>query len=250
LATTKISEKTAAIENIKRRIADIDAFELKYISERHSPQARALETKLDKLLHDLFGQDEKALNKYLAAAHLETTPIVMGRRQWPQEVQAGLRKGLDRSRAILSGLAEMFQEDIDYENSAPHTLSHEANDRWAIIHPEITKKCKPLFEPHSWGNAVETGFKVVRKRLRDLTGYEKGTDAFGKGNLKVEGAVATYVEEDFNNAVKFLTMAIDMFRNEKAHTVDSNVDEVRAWHYIVLSSLAMGLLDKAKDRPD
>jgi len=43
-------------------------------------------------------------------------------------------------------------------------------------------------------------------------------EAFGKGKLHIEGAVAINVDEDFNEAVKFFTMAIDRFRNEKSHT--------------------------------
>jgi hypothetical protein len=46
--------------------------------------------------------------------------------------------------------------------------------------------------------------------------------------------------------VKFLTMAIDRFRNEKSHTADGNItDPIRAYEYLRLSSLAMHLLDRA-----
>jgi uncharacterized protein (TIGR02391 family) len=80
--------------------------------------------------------------------------------------------------------------------------------------------------------AVEKSFKIVRDRLRQLTGYETGSDAFGKGGLHVQGAIEPWVEKDFNEAVKFLTMAIDQFRNEKAHTADAQIAEpARAAEY-------------------
>ena len=66
--------------------------------------------------------------------------------------------------------------------------------------------------------AVEAGFKVVRARLRELTGHETGSEAFGKGALRVNGAAADWVDDDFNEGLKFLTMAIDRFRNEKTST--------------------------------
>ena len=44
-------------------------------------------------------------------------------------------------------------------------------------------------------------------------GHETGSEAFGKGKLRISGA-APHVADDFNEGVKFLTMAIDKFRNE------------------------------------
>ena len=79
-----------------------------------------------------------------------------------------------------------------------------------------------------------------------MTTYETGSEAFGKGNLYVEGAAAPHVDDDFQNGVKFLSMAIDRFRNEKSHTADGNIsDPIRAYEYLRLSSLAMHLLDRA-----
>ncbi len=115
------------------------------------------------------------------------------------------------------------------------------------IHPKILFKCNPLFSHGNYVEAVEKSFKVVRDRLRFLTGYETGSEAFGKGKLYIRGAAASHVDFDFNEGVKFLTMAIDKFRNEKSHTSDGNIDDpVRAQQYLMLSSLAMYLLDGAE----
>ena len=97
------------------------------------------------------------------------------------------------------------------------------------LHPEIVAKCRDLYEGGAYAEAVEKSFKLVRDRLRALTGYETGSDAFGKGQLYIDGAAATHVDEDFQYGVKFLTMAIDRFRNEKSHTADGNTsDPIRA----------------------
>ncbi len=114
------------------------------------------------------------------------------------------------------------------------------------LHPEIYSRCRTLYASGDYAEAVEKGFKVVRDRLRSLTTYETGSEAFGKTKLYIEGAAAPHVDEDFQNGVKFLTMAIDRFRNEKAHTADGNItDPIRAYEYLRLSSLAMHLLDSA-----
>lgn len=115
------------------------------------------------------------------------------------------------------------------------------------LHPMIHKKCESLFKNKEYSEAVEKGFKVVRDRLRELTGHETGSEAFGKGNLHIKGAAALHVDSDFNEGVKFLTMAIDRFRNEKSHTADGNIDNpLRAYEYLVLCSLAMNLLDNSE----
>jgi uncharacterized protein (TIGR02391 family) len=117
------------------------------------------------------------------------------------------------------------------------------------LHPAIYSKCYGLYAGGDYAEAVEKGFKVVRDRLRSLTTYETGSEAFGKGQLYIDGAAAQHVDEDFQNGVKFLTMAIDRFRNEKSHTADRNItDAIRAYEYLRLSSLAMHLLERGLTR--
>ena len=115
------------------------------------------------------------------------------------------------------------------------------------LHPKIYEKCRSLYEKGEYPEAVEKGFKVVRDRLRELTGYETGSEAFGKTKLHIRGAAATNVDEDFNQGIKFLAMAIDRFRNEKSHTSDAKIDDpVRAYEYLRISSLCMNLLENSE----
>ena len=85
----------------------------------------------------------------------------------------------------------------------------------ALLHRAIIAKCEKLFWSGHYAEAVEGSFKVVRDRLRQVTGFETGSEAFGKGKLHVLGAIAPHVDVDFNEGVKFLTMAIDKSWNEK-----------------------------------
>lgn len=115
------------------------------------------------------------------------------------------------------------------------------------LHPAIFAKCLLLYESGAYAEAVEKGFKTVRDKLRSLTSYETGSEAFGKGKLHIKGAAAENVDSDFNQGAKFLMMAVDMFRNEKSHTSDARIDDpARAYQYLVVSSLAMHLLDQAE----
>jgi hypothetical protein len=56
----------------------------------------------------------------------------------------------------------------------------ESPDAAAIesLHPEIRGKCRKLYEGGDYAEAVEKSFKVFREKLRALTGYETGSEAF------------------------------------------------------------------------
>jgi uncharacterized protein (TIGR02391 family) len=143
--------------------------------------------------------------------------------------------------------AGLRQEGLERVRNEMMILDHRALSPIKSLHPEVLSRCRILFESGNYAEAVEKSFKVVRDRLRALTGHENGSEAFGRGRLRVAGAAANHVDEDFNQATKFLTMAIDRFRNEKAHTSDGNIsDPIRAAEYLAMSSLAMRLLDNPR----
>lgn len=117
---------------------------------------------------------------------------------------------------------------------------------FSVLHPRVIERCENLFSDGHYSESVVAGFKVVRDRLRQLSGYERGQDAFGKGKIHIAGAAADNVDKDFNSGVKFILMAIDNFRNEKSHTSNDMIDDpVHAFEYLSLSSLAMRFLDRA-----
>jgi uncharacterized protein (TIGR02391 family) len=150
------------------------------------------------------------------------------------------RKRMDDAITFLTGLQE---EEVERPSAEPKDT---ALLRLEDLHPALMEHCAELYGAGRLADAVERSFRVVRDRLRKLTGYETGSEAFGKGQLRVKGAIEPWVEEDFNEAVRFLTMAIDRFRNEKVHTSDAKIDEpVRAAEYLAMSSLALHLLDQA-----
>ena len=143
---------------------------------------------------------------------------------------------------------ESVVEFFDELSSTPPNIKRDAGAVSAgtlnSLHPTLVNKCSSLYSKGEYVEAVEKGFKVVKDRLRELTGFESGSDAFGRGKLYINGAAAKNVDSDFQQASKFLTMAIDSFRNEKSHTSDGKIDNpIRAYEYLATSSLAMHLLD-------
>ena len=137
----------------------------------------------------------------------------------------------------------------DYSSVSSSDNSNEKESETLLfgIHPEILSKCLNLYNTGSHAEAVEKSFKIVKDKLRSLTGYESGSEAFGKGRLHIKGAAAENVDPDFNKAVQFLTMAIDMFRNEKSHTSDAKIENpIRSYQYLAMSSLALSLLEDSE----
>ncbi|MDB5181167.1 MAG: hypothetical protein JWO54_930 [Candidatus Saccharibacteria bacterium] len=152
-------------------------------------------------------------------------------------------RDVKKSRSLLKGLFDFLKSTESGEES---TVPLSAGTLGSL-HEKIQEKCTGLYLGGHYPEAVEKSFKVVRDRLRFLTDHETGSKAFGEGGLYINGASAQNVDKDFQDAVKFLTMAIDQFRNEKSHTSDGKIeDPIRAYEYLTLSSLAMHLLDDSK----
>jgi len=158
-------------------------------------------------------------------------------------------EGISLCKAINDFFILVDRLSRQLENKVKMKKQDCVSDFGKNLNADIYAKCHELYEKGAYAEAVEKSFKVVRDRLRKLTGYETGSEAFGKGKLHIKGAAAPNVDQDFNNAVKFLTMAIDQFRNEKSHTSDAKIDDpIRAYEYLRLSSLAMNLLENVDIR--
>lgn len=245
------AQKKAAITKIDRRIADIEGFDVDTITNRSDAKIEALSSKLDTLLLSIFGADTVEYDRYRwQITNLDTASVNMMHATPMHEVHAGLRRGLDNAKSLLEVIKSGFIEDIEDDDATPAT-AYVSEDKPEIqgLHSEIAAKCAPLLNAGAYPEAVERSFKIVRDRLRKLTGHETSSEAFGKGKLYINGAAAPNVEYDFNQGAKFLMMALDMFRNEKSHTSEGNIrDFDHAHQYLMLSSLALRFLDRAEVR--
>lgn len=114
------------------------------------------------------------------------------------------------------------------------------------IRPEIYEHIKRYLATQDYYHAVEESYKIVRQKLKDLTGEEKASQAFCETNIeKIFGHTPSdATEKDFFEGIKFINMAIQNFRNEKAHTPAKPLDKNLAIHYISLASLAYELISR------
>ncbi|KKP59178.1 MAG: hypothetical protein UR53_C0006G0006 [Candidatus Magasanikbacteria bacterium GW2011_GWC2_34_16] len=114
------------------------------------------------------------------------------------------------------------------------------------LQKEVFDHVQKLLNSGHYFNAVEEAYKVVRHKLKDITGKEKAHEAFAESNQeKIFGhKPKNEAEEDFFEGVKFLHMSIQFLRNEKAHTPAQDLDKNLAIHYISMASLAYDLITK------
>ena len=113
-----------------------------------------------------------------------------------------------------------------------------------VLQKDVFCHVQELLKSKHYFNAVEESYKIVRHKLKEITGKERAHEAFKTENYSVIfGHEANdSVEVDFFEGVKFLHMAIQKLRNEKAHTPKHEIDKNLAIHYIVLASLAYDLI--------
>jgi len=135
-------------------------------------------------------------------------------------------------------------QPIKLENTAIATLN-DGNIN-IELQKDIFNHVQKLLSDGHHSNAVEEAYKIVRKKLRDITGKERATDAFNSANFErlFGHQPSSDAEKDFFEGVKFLHMAIQFLRNEKAHTPANPLNINLAIHYIALASLAYDLIGR------
>ena len=159
----------------------------------------------------------KELNEYLAFDDLEL--VIMGK--------------------IVKLTKQTKEIDIISEASfSDNTIS-------IVLQKNVFDHVKTLLNSGHYYNAVEESYKIVREKLKSITGEEQAHKAFKENNCeKIFGhEPQNDVEKDFFEGVKYLHMAIQNLRNEKAHTPAKELDKNLAIHYIVLASLAYDLIN-------
>jgi uncharacterized protein (TIGR02391 family) len=139
---------------------------------------------------------------------------------------------------------------------APIAITTEAtvtNNRISIeIHEDIYNHIAQYLAIGDYFHAVDESYKIVREKLRDLTGKEKASDVFNNsaqneahykalfGKTKAEDAA----QADFFRGVGYLHLGVQHLRNEKAHTLATPLEPNLAIHYISLASLAYDLITR------
>ena len=120
------------------------------------------------------------------------------------------------------------------------------------IHPDIRSHIQSYIAASDYFHAVEEAYKVVREKLRELTGEERATAIFNENALNErhypkffgDDPSPTQAERDFRRGVGYLHLGVQFLRNEKAHTLATDMEPNLAIHYVALASLAYDLVTR------
>ena len=104
---------------------------------------------------------------------------------WLYYASVGLSAGslADAATHVLRTAERFLKLDSGRPQNKPTAAPVSIGD----LHPEIYQKCSDLFGKHAYPEAVEKGFKVVRDRLRKLTGHETGSEDSVKASYTYAG---------------------------------------------------------------
>lgn len=185
-----------------------------------------------------FGQLEN--NKLVAMSLLELASLFRNR-----ELAIPMKIKFSPDIEKIANKLLMYP-DIKIEPNKIMTNEIKDDEIAIAIKPEIYKHIKEYWNNNDYYHSVEESYKIVRQKLRDLTGEEQAHKAFYDENFeKIFGHTPENdTEKDFFEGVKFLNMAIQKFRNEKAHTPAKPLERNLALHYITLASLAYELISR------
>ncbi|MFA5109399.1 MAG: TIGR02391 family protein [Patescibacteria group bacterium] len=164
------------------------------------------------------------------------------------QILLGNLKRIDFSPDRIAGVKnigeKLLGEKVKIENKSKATF--ENGNISITLQKEVFDHVQNLLNSGHYFNAVEEAYKIVRQKLKDITGKEKAHEAFAESNQeKIFGCrPKNDAEKDFFEGVKFLHMSIQFLRNEKAHTPAEDLDKNLAIHYISLASLAYDLITR------
>ena len=226
------------------------------------PRAIAFKENLTSL-HDLKGKDtfgdQDYVNErsYFVKEYKDQAPDILKNCRTRKDFVNNLRQVASGNRSWQARREFVDSSFTDFLNllefNEESGLNKELivnNNIGIILQQEIFSHVKELFNDKHYSTAVEESYKLCRKKLKSITGKEKATEAFKEdSNSKIFGhEPKDEVEKNFFDGVKFLHMAIQHLRNEKAHTPkpeqEQEMDKNLALHYIALASLAYNLIDK------
>jgi predicted nucleotide-binding protein len=129
-----------AIDRLRKRISELDAFDPSSVQERWPPEARAIETAIEETLAKVFGEGTPAYDRYDSAARLDNGPLIMGGGDDPPyKIQEWLREGKARSLALLNQAVKGLEEDLaDAGETSSPSISAQArstnSDEVFIVH--------------------------------------------------------------------------------------------------------------------
>ena len=241
------------IMKLQRRIKELEEFDISTIQERFDAKTKALKTKMNNTIADIFGYETIEYRNYNVYT-LDTLPMVMGGGRYPiHQVREGYSKGIEETIVKLKSLKETLEEKLeDIGGNIKEKML--PNDFWNDIHPKITSVAKSRFASTHYADAVESSLKEINSCVKDIVRRKTGNELDGaplmrtafspKNPIIVLDDLSTESGKNIQQGyMEIFSGAIIGIRNPKAHD-NIHITENRAKHFIYLASLLMYKIDE------
>lgn len=241
------------ITKLKRRIKELEEFDISTIQERWDPKTKALTTKINDTIAEIFSYETIEYKKY-SISTLDTLPIIMGSGKDPlYKVHEGYKKGIHAAIIKLNSLKEILEEKLEDIGGGIEKIISPI-DFWIDIHPKITSVAKSRFESNHYADAVESALKEVNSSVKDIVRRKTGDELDGAPLMRTAFSPRNpiIVLDDLSTEsgrniqqgyMEIFAGAIIGIRNPKAHD-NIHITENRAKHFIYLASLLMQKIEE------
>ncbi len=162
----------------------------------------------------------------------------------------------ERKLQLLQGFINALSpEDSPLRNLIKETTKLPELDFWGMIHEDIIRVAKNKFEDGYYADAVESAFKEINKRVKEIIKNKTGEELDGASLMYKAFSEKTPVivlddlfSETGRNIQKgymqIFAGAMIGIRNPKAHE-NITISKERAIHFIFLASLLIYKLDES-----
>ena len=156
--------------------------------------------------------------------------------------------------AVLASLIDQLETDICLEASTSKPTPALQTDVWIALHAEVVRTAKPRFDGSHYADAVESAFKELNAKVKELVRKKTGKELDGadlmhtafspKSPIVVLADLST--ESGRNEQQGYMEIAAGAMtgiRNPKAHQ-NVTITGERAIHHLFVASLLFHKLDE------
>lgn len=240
----------AAIPRLRKRIAELAAFDVMSVQDRGDPRIQGLENALEATITDTFGPNTIEYHRYLPGS-LDTASIYFGHATPLSEVRQGYARGISRATTQLASAIEWFEEKLA-ERPESHESKAARTFQGLDLHPDLAARVGPLFEGGHYAHAVEDACKVLKLRVQLLSKSElDGTNlmmtVFSANNpvLRFNELKSQTDKDEQQGMMHLYAGAMLALRNPRAHDLLDD-DPEQALEYIAFINMLVKALSRTR----
>jgi len=171
-ANLNVDQIRRGIDLLRRRIKDVEDFDVGAVQKRWSADVKTLQTSIEETIDKVFGHNTIEAKRYRPAASLDNGPVfVDGRGNHPSQVQGYLTEGKSRSILLLNQAIKGLTEDLEQFSGRPDAIfDHLDSD----LEPEPVQKTDIfIVHGHDSPAKIEVARLIERAGLKAVILHEQ-----------------------------------------------------------------------------